>query len=722
MTDSTPSTSLFAGLTGADTLYEFYLSFLKKLENYLEESDIAAITEAVVYGAKAHEGQMRESGEPYFVHPIAVAEILAIQRFSVPVLQAALLHDVLEDTPVAYEEMAQAFGEEVTKLVDGVSKLDRIKNQAPQEALAESFKKMFVATTDDPRVIIIKLADRLHNMQTLGALRPDKRVRKAKETLDVYASIAGRLGLYYFREELEDLAFSNLYPWRYATIDKHYSQRYDSNEVFKRFRDRLAPVLDEMGIKNRISKRRRHLWGLYLRMKRKNSFKEACRTVPLRIVTDTEDSCYRILGKVNGLFRPISGKFEDYIAAPKSNGYRSLHVSVLMDKKDVLNIQIRTRDMHTLAEGGIISIWHQNLKLKGKGEEQHTIQSNKYMKDWLSRLREVQNITHDPLDFYDAIKNELSSGDIHVYTPKGKVIDLPRGATAVDFAYAVHTELGNQCVKAVINNVECPIYQELQIGQTCEIINVESSHPTAEWLTFVKTAKARAAINHHLRTMAERKAQAIGERYLDIALQKLGSSLERLDYAVFTDYLQKQDLDKAALYASLAQGERQPAMVATALLGHQELSDASSQIFRIHSALDSAIDFASCCYPIPHGFIVGELIPNVGVRIHRRNCPVITQSSKLDWIRVGWAKQTQGFFPVAVEIDVKERRKMLAAVVGVIADEEANFKTINIKNHLTKGDCRTIIATLEVRNRPHLAQIIRRLRSVEDVIAIRRVK
>ncbi len=712
---------LFAGLGGAEALEESYQTLLTELSFYLNESEIREVTRAVQYGAKAHDGQLRQSGGPYFTHPIAVCVILAEQRFDVSVLQAGLLHDVLEDTDVVYQEMADEFGEEVTRMVDGVSKLERLKNQAPQEVQAESFRKMFVATTDDPRVIIIKLADRLHNMQTLGALRPDKRIRKARETLEVYASIAGRLGLFYFRLQLEDLAFSHLYPWRYAVLKKHYAARFKKNDVITRVRNELGAAIQELGIKASINKRKRHLWGLYLRMKRKQSFAEACRTITLRIVTENEDDCYRILGRVHALYRPISGKFEDFIAAPKSNGYRSIHTSVLMAKRDVLNIQIRTRDMHTLAEGGIISVWHQHLKQKNLRYERHTIEADKYMRDWLSRLKEVQNITHDPLEFYEAIKKELSHGEIHVYTPKGKVIDLPRGATPVDFAYAIHTEVGNHCIAARVNGHDYPIFKPLEVAQSVEVITDADSHPNASWLQFVVTAKARAAINYHLRSLAEREAQAVGARYLDIALQRLGSNAEKLDLSVLSDYLRIHKLDKATLYQKLANGELQPALVASALLGKQLNSSDEQRVFVVYSALDTAADFAACCHPIPYENVIGELLPSIGIRIHRRSCHYAEESNRLDWIRVQWGKQTRGTFACAVEIDVKERRRVLAAVSAVMAEQDVNIDDFYVEPHVSNTDWRTLHCILEVRNRDHLAQIIRQLRNIDDVVVIRRV-
>lgn len=714
--------TLFNGLIGADLLQQSAKTLFQQLGSYLQPSELHTIEHTLSYGAKAHDGQMRQSGEPYFTHPIAVCLILAEQHFDLPVLQAALLHDVLEDTSVEYGQMVAEFGEEVTRLVDGVSKLDRLKHQAPQEVEADSFKKMFVATTDDPRVIIIKLADRLHNMQTLGSLRPDKRVRKAKETLEVYASIAGRLGLFYFRLQLEDLAFSHLYPWRYRVLQKHYKLRFEQNDVIAKVRKELAPLLQALGIKASINKRQRHLWGLYQRMKRKSSFNDAVRTIPLRIVAEKEDDCYRILGKVHSLYRPIVGKFEDFIAAPKSNGYRSIHTSVLMPSHEVLNIQIRTRDMHTLAESGIISVWHQHLKQKHLRHERHSIQTHQSMRDWLSRLRDVQSITHNPLEFYEAVKKELTQGDIHVYTPKGKVIDLPLGATPIDFAYAVDHGLGNHCVAAKVNGHDFPLFKALEPAQTVEIITDENASPHSNWLELVVTAKAKAGIKHYLHNLAEQQAQAIGAKYLDMALQRLGQvGLEQLDLALLSDYLRKHKIDKPTLLRKLSQGELQPSLVASALLGQQLQTTEHAQTLMIHSALDTAIQLAQCCHPLPYEKIVGELMPAVGVRIHRYQCPYIAQANQLDWIRVQWADKTQGVFAAAIELDVRERRRILAIITAIIADEEANINDFSVKTHLAYQDLRTLLFVLTVKNRAHLARIIRRLRTSNEVVDIRRI-
>lgn len=707
----------FSGLTGSELLQSVWLDLRAELSHYLDDQTIAEVLRAAIYGAKAHEGQMRQSGEPYFTHPIAVAKILATQRFDLPVLQGSLLHDVLEDTPITKAEMAAEFGTEVATLVDGVSKLDRLKDQAPQEVQASSFKKMLVATTDDPRVIIIKLADRLHNMQTLGALRPDKRIRKAKETLDVYASIAGRLGLFFFRLQLEDLAFSHLYPWRYAVLKKHYMARFANNDVVEKIRHDLLPVARQMAIQMTITKRQRHLWGVYLRMKRKQSFAEACRTIPIRIITKSEDDCYRILGILHARYRPISGKFEDYIAAPKSNGYRSLHTSVLMARRDVLNVQIRTRDMHTLAETGIIAVWHQHLKNRTVRQEHHNIVAEKYMRDWLSRLREVQNITDDPVEFYDAIKKELSSGDIHVYTPVGEVIDLPRGATPVDFAYAIHTEIGNHCVAAKVNGRKYPIFKPLKVAQTVEIITDENAHPHAGWLQFVVTAKARAGVNHHLRTLESQEAERLGMQLLEQALQDYGSALQQIDPMVMDTYLEQHGIAFPDLLHDIAYGRRQSALIATALLGRADLANVSEHVLQITSRLDSGIMLAECCHPLPKDEIIGHLEAGRGIRMHRKNCPLTRVTDSQDWLRAQWAPEVQGNFISLLQFEVLDRPRMLATVADTLANSDSNITDFQVERSVHRADSRFFKIWLEVKSRDHLAQVMRKLRLIDGIIS-----
>lgn len=653
----------FGVFTGAATLQAAYDDLAVELKKYLDPEDIDKVLRCAIYGAAAHEGQRRQSGEPYFVHPIAVCRILARQRFDLPVLQAGLLHDVLEDTILNKKDMATEFGEDVTRLVDGVSKLDRLKKTAPQAAVADSFRKMFLATADDPRVLIIKLADRLHNMQTLGALRRDKQQRIAHETLDVYAAIAGRLGLFYFRIQLEDLAFSYLYPWRHAVLRKHYNEDSTHEQTLRTVRSELQARLQILGIKASINPRQRHLWGVYQRMKRKESFKEAIRTVPIRIITDSEDNCYRILGALHSLYRPVHGKFEDYIAAPKSNGYRSLHSSVIMGDGTALNVQIRTRDMHTLAEAGIISVWHQYAKQRAVKIEAHSIEAEKTMREWLSRLKEVQNITDDPLQFYNAIKKELVTGEMQIYTPKGDIIALPHGATPVDLAYTIHTEIGNHIVGAKVNGQPYPIYKPLKMAQTVEILTDPDAHPHNSWLQFtIPGGKAHIGINRYLNRLARRNV-------------------------------------------GLATSSKQ-------------VTDSEQKIL-VHSAFESGITLAPCCHPLPLEAITGHSVAGSGILIHSRDCPLLETATHT--IAADWADERKGLFPSELAIKAYAHPRLLARVSGAIADSEANITDFQINHANSDEQRRCLTVWLEVRDLEHLTQVMHRLRQLEETIGIRRI-
>lgn len=712
----------FSGLSGEQALVDTFATLRQVTDGYLSEAETAELCRAATYGARAHEGQMRQSGGPYFTHPIEVCRILALQHFELPMLQAALLHDVLEDTGVARVDMAQAFGGEVTAMVDGVSKLQRLKDQGAHELEAKSFQKMLFATADDPRIIIIKLADRLHNMQTLGALPPKKRRRKAQETFDIYIPIAGRLGLFNFRIQLEDLVFSHLYPWRYAVLKAHYQKRVANVAVLDRVRSELDPLLRELGVKATVTKRQRHLWGIYLRMQRKNNcFAAACQTIPLRIITPDEDSCYRVLGCVHRLYRPVIRKFRDYIAAPKSDGYRSIHASVLMENNEVLNVQIRTEEIDRLAENGIIAAWYQHRQDLSMADQAHMVQTEKYMRDWLSRLKDVQEITLSPLEFYDAVKKELVQGDIYAYTPRGKVVDLPRGATPVDFAYALHTKLGDQCVAARVNGQDWPLYKPLGVGQTVEIIRDEHSAPQAGWLRFVATARARAAIRYHIRHIARQEAVVLGKRLLDIALRRLDSSLEQLDVAVWAAYLDKNGVSETELFASIGHDERQPLLIASALVGQQLVEDREQQVLEVHSALESAIHFGDCCYPLPFEPILGHMKPGIGIKIHRRDCVQAQNSSIVDWVRVAWAKAPTGYFDALLAIMVEERRGMMAMIAHAINEFDSNITDVEIHKADHDPQQRVIRCWIQVRNRDHLAAIMRYLRVQAGVVHIKRL-
>lgn len=707
----------FTGLSGSDCLQFEWEKLKREVKQYLSDEDIAVLLATCVFGGRAHEGQNRQSGEPYFSHPIAVTRILARQRFDLTVLQVALLHDVLEDTAVTFLEMESIFGHDIAHLVDGVSKLTRMKDQAPQEVQAESFKKMLMASIADPRVIIVKLADRLHNMRTLGALRPDKRRRKALETLEMYASIAGRLGLYYFRTRLEDLAFAHLYPWRYRVVKKYYDDRFNNNDTVQEVAQELQPRLQDMGIRAMIIQRRRSLWELYRRMKRKSNLREACQTTPMRILTEGRDECYRVLGVLHGCYRPISGKFEDYIAAPKTNGYRSLHTSVVMgNRKTVLNVQIRSQEMDALAELGIVAVWHQHQSACVQCRDDESKAVEQTMRDWLSRLGEVESITHNSLEYYDAIKKELSPAEIRVYTPKGEIIELPKGATPIDFAYAIHTEVGNQCIAARVNNRPYPLYQPLKNSQTVEIITDKHSQANIRWLQFVVSAKAQAAIKHYLSGLKEQELTQLGRQLLDSAAKDLRLPFTQTD---LQSYLESNQMDERQLYLDIAYGRLQAGLVVSAILGGQvpEMSSEHKGL-AIHSAHDAGVVLASCCCPLPHDPLVAHIEPELGVKVHRRRCKKISFSGAQDWIDVRWAKHLTGLFVASLVMMTENKSRLLSHLAQALDDSDSDLLDVKIEHH--DQDLRTLHCYLLVRDRLHLAQVMRRLKLIDGILDIKR--
>lgn len=504
-----------------DTLYgladiERSISRLLRYVDYLDASERQQLIDCCFFAANAHDGQKRHSGEPYICHPIKVAEILAREvRFNLPVLQAGVLHDVVEDTPVEKNEIAAAFSDEVADLVDGVSKLEKDKEVSRQELQARTFTKLVVAMEADPRVVMIKFADRMHNMQTLGALRPDKRRRIAQETLDVYVPIAKRLGMFVFKTELEELVFKNLYPWRYQIVAKLVEKTHPAREAaYEDVCQKLTVRFQSQHIKASIRKRRRNLYEVYQKIakNRLNRHRLERASIPLIILTESRDECYRVLGEIHDLYTPVFKKLADYIASAKPNGYQSIHTSVLTDERRVINFQIRTKAMHAAAEAGIIAIWHDHNvpKEKSANQDSNSLRREKPMRRWLGNIKKWSITSDDPVEFYESVKRDLIDFEIRVLTPKGEPIALPDGATVIDFAYHVHTELGNHLTDAEVNGVQVPLSYKLSSGQMVELSVSPSAGPHSTWLKYVKTARARTAIRHVLRDLPTEELEAIG--------------------------------------------------------------------------------------------------------------------------------------------------------------------------------------------------------------------
>jgi len=688
----------------------------EQIEDYLEPEQVAEVYRAYLFGAEAHEGQQRKSGEPYIYHPLAVAQILAELRLDHESLVAGVLHDTLEDTRVAKEDIAAAFGEEVAELVDGVSKLTQVHFGSKAEAEAENFRKMMLAMARDLRVILIKLADRLHNMRTLGVMRPDKRRRIARETLDVYAPIANRLGMNSLRLELEDLGFRAMYPMRYRILAKAVQRaRGNRKEVVARIEGGLKARLAEEGLEGRVEGREKHLYSIYRKMRDKHlHFQEVFDVYAFRVVVDRVDTCYRVLGAVHNLYKPVPGRFKDYIAIPKANGYQSLHTVLFSPWGVPIEIQIRTRDMNRVAEAGIAAHW-----LYKTGNEAHATVAQTRAREWLRELLEMQQNAGNSMEFLENVKVDLFPDEVYVFTPKGQIMELPRGATAVDYAYAVHSDVGNTCVGARIDRRLMPLNTRLLNGQTVEIVTAPGAHPNPAWLNFVITGKARTAIRAYLKDLQGDEAIALGRRLLDRALAARGESLEDVDRQQLDRVVTELGAeDPEGLFRDIGLGRQLPALVAQALAPVAVGSGETSQPLTVRGTEGMVVTFAKCCHPIPGDAILGFMSAGRGLVIHRRGCRNVVEDrhGPEKWMHVAWSEEASGEFPVELRVEVANRRGVLATVAATIAELEANIENVDVEER--DGVHSALLLTVSVRDRVHLARIMRRIRKVESVARI----
>ncbi|MFW6350142.1 MAG: bifunctional GTP diphosphokinase/guanosine-3',5'-bis pyrophosphate 3'-pyrophosphohydrolase [Thiohalospira sp.] len=690
----------------------------EQLEDYLEPEQVAEVYRAYLFGAEAHEGQQRKSGEPYIYHPLAVAQILAELRLDHESLVAGVLHDTLEDTRVAKEDIAAAFGEEVAELVDGVSKLTQVHFGTKAEAEAENFRKMMLAMARDLRVILIKLADRLHNMRTLGVMRPDKRRRIARETLEIYAPIANRLGMNSLRLELEDLGFRAMYPMRYRILAKAVqSARGNRKEVVTRVEGGIKARLAEEGLEGRVEGREKHLYSIYRKMRDKHlHFQEVFDVYAFRVVVDRVDTCYRVLGAVHNLYKPVPGRFKDYIAIPKANGYQSLHTVLFSPWGVPIEIQIRTRDMDRVAEAGIAAHW-----LYKTGNEAHATVAQTRAREWLRELLEMQQNAGNSLEFLENVKVDLFPDEVYVFTPKGQIMELPRGATAVDYAYAVHSDVGNTCVGVRIDRRLMPLNTRLLNGQTVEIVTAPGAHPNPAWLNFVITGKARTAIRAYLKDLQGDEAIALGRRLLERALSARGESLEGVDRQQLDRVVAELGAeDPEGLFRDIGLGRQLPALVAQALTPAAAGEGDSSQPLTVRGTEGMVVTFAKCCHPIPGDAILGFMSAGRGLVIHRRGCRNVVEDrhGPEKWMHVAWSEEASGDFPVELRVEVANRRGVLASVAATIAELEANIENVDVEER--DGLHSALLLTVSVRDRVHLARIMRRIRKVESVARITR--
>ena len=710
-----------------------YFAELKKvLASYLDDEQVNAIHEAFLLGEEAHKEQKRRTGEPYITHPVAVAAILAEMHMDPQTIMAAILHDVIEDTEVEKQTLVEKFGPAVAELVDGVSKLTQIKFETRAEAQAENFRKMVLAMANDIRVIIVKLADRIHNMRTIDALPASKRRRIALETLEIYAPIANRLGMHNFRIEFEDLGFQTLYPMRHRVLKEAVRKaRGNRKEILsvidKSIRERLGadgmPHSDIWG-------REKHLYSIYKKMHNKRiPFSEIMDVYAFRITVDSVDSCYRVLGAVHNLYKPVPERFKDYIAIPKANGYQSLHTTLFGPYGVPIEVQIRTKDMNRMAERGIAAHWLYKSELDPENKAHIRAQ------EWLKSLVEMQQNTGSSLEFIENVKIDLFPDEVYVFTPKGNILELPNGASAVDFAYAIHTDIGDTCVAAKINRRLAPLSIQLENGQTVEIITSSGARPNPAWLNFVVTGKARSKIRHYLKRQQHAESVALGERLLLRALSTMSLTLEDIEDDVLQQVLSESHLKSLEdLHESLGLGEQVPLIVARRLACavQEEVEEEENQKRKATEKLSHkpllikgsegmVVRFAECCRPIPGDVIVGVLEEGRGIMVHTEQCNKIASLRHTDkCIFLSWEETVDGEFLVDIEVELVNTRGVLASLATAVADVDANIENITVNDR--DGRYCLVNLTIAIRSRQHLARVMRRIRMIKESLKINRVK
>ena len=691
---------------------------IAKLEGYLPPAEVERVQEAYDFAASAHSGQRRRSGEPYITHPVAVADLLADLRLDSQTLIAAILHDVMEDTPTLKDEITERFGAEVAELVDGVSKLDQIQFKSRKEAQAESFRKMLLAMVRDIRVIMVKLADRTHNMRTLGAMPPAKRRAIARETLEIYAPIANRLGMHAIKRELEDLGFRSLYPRRYRVIETAVRKTRGNHKQFiGKIVESLGAALGKVGIAGHVEGREKDAYSIYQKMLRKKvSLAEIVDVYGVRIVVDAADTCYRALGVVHSVWKPMPGRFKDYIAIPRANGYQSLHTTLFGPNGTPIEVQIRTAAMHEVAESGIAAHWQY------KDGDRSARAYSERAREWLQQLVEIQQGGNSE-EFLESVKVDLFPDKVYVFTPKGDIRRLPRGATCVDFAYDVHTDVGNRCVAAKVDRRLVPLRTQLRNGQTVEIISAKGATPNPSWINFAVTAKARAAIRQYLKNLKRSEAVDLGKRLLNQALEEFSLNLRKVPAeaidAVVRDLAMRNEEE---LYEKIGLGERVAPFIARRLLPEdvEATPDAPAGPLAIAGTEGLLVTYARCCFPIPNDPILANLSTGRGVVIHREACGNLATFRKQPekWIPVAWRPAGGQLFRVEIKAEVANRMGVLAQVASAISGTQTNIDRVTLVER--DSDCSLLTFELLVQDRRHLARVIRAVRAMPEVMKVSR--
>jgi RelA/SpoT family (p)ppGpp synthetase len=690
----------------------------RRMEKYLPAEQVAQVMQAYEFAAKAHEGQQRYSGEPYISHPVAVATILAELRLDAQTLMAALLHDVIEDTGVPKADIAAMFGEEVAELVDGVSKLDKVEFRSRAEAQAESFRKMLFAMVGDMRVILVKLADRTHNMRTLWIMPPEKRRRIARETLEIYAPIANRLGMNAIRLELEDLGFRCMYPHRYRVLERALKKAQgNQKQVLQKIGKRFQESLREAEIEGRVAGREKHIHSIYRKMREKRrALSEIVDVYGIRIIVDSVDDCYRSLGVVHKCYKPMPGRFKDYIAIPRVNGYQSLHTTLFGPGGLPCEVQIRTEDMDRIAESGIAAHWLYKTGSASAGQPQVRA------REWLSSLMEMEEGGSSE-EFLESVKIDLFPDKVYVFTPKGDIVRLPRGSTCVDFAYAVHTGVGNRCVAARIDRRPVPLRTALKNGQTVQIITARGASPNPAWVNFVVTAKARTAIRSFLKNLQHHEAAELGRRLLDNALREFKLSVRKVPDERMRATLELLGCNNVQeLYEQIGLGERMAALVARRLLPDDsgEVGAGQAAPLVIAGTEGMVVTYGRCCHPIPGDTIFGYLSAGRGIVIHREDCGNLAEFRKQPdkWVAVEWERRLNRTFPVEIRAEVQNRLGVLAAVAANISSTETNIEHVQVVER--DGDSSSLIFLLQVDSRDQLERVLRSIRTMPEVLSVAR--
>ncbi len=691
---------------------------MAQLETYLPRADLPGITAAYEYSSKAHEGQQRRSGDAYITHPIAVAEILAGLHLDSGSIKAALLHDVLEDTSSTLADIESRFGADVALLVDGVSKIDHLRFDSAAEAQAESFRKMLLAMAKDLRVILVKLADRTHNMRTIASLPVEKQRRIARETLDIYAPIANRLGVYSLKTELEELGFKTFYPFRYRVLQRTLRRaKGNQRQLLRKIESRLTKGLSEAGLQARVLAREKHLYSIYLKMHRKHAhLSDIVDVYGVRVIVQDVDSCYRALGHTHQLFKPMPGRFKDFISIPRVNGYQSLHTTLFGPNGLPLEVQIRTEEMDKVAERGVAAHWQY------KAVDKHTYSTEERAREWLAGLMEMERAANSE-EFLETVKADLFPDKVYVFTPKGAIMRLPRGATAVDFAYAVHTDIGNRCVAAKIDRRLVPLKTMLRNGETVEIVTARGARPNPNWVNFVTTAKARNAIRGYLKNLKRDEAQELGRRLLNQELMPYSLSLRKLPKKQLDALRAELGIkDDETLFEQVGLGERLAPVVAGMLAQQDDDSDSVAEHrkpLEIAGTEGMVVNYARCCYPIPGDEIVGFMSSGRGIVIHRDNCRNLAEYRKQPskWIPVNWTKGVKGEFDSEIQVRTLDRVGLLAEVAGRISATHTNIEHVRVD---TEGDASALSFRLKVRDRRQLAQVVRSIRTIPGVVRVTR--